>query len=167
MPDRRPPGYLGDDVPERVDHGTIIYKAIREGLIDPARTVQIGTRVEVEDEAALGLTRFDARGVHREGAEAIASKAREVLGDGPTYLTFDIDALDPAFAPGTGTPVWGGLSTAQAGLLLRGLAGINLVGADVVEVSPPFDHAQITAVAGAHIAYDLVALWGWQRRKNG
>ena len=153
-----------DDAPERVDHGTIIYRAVREGLIDPAKSVQVGTRVEVEDEAALGLTRIDARTVHRDGPDAAAAQVRKVVGDAPVYLSFDIDGLDPAFAPGTGPPVWGGLTTAQTGIFLRALAGIGLVGGDVVEVSPPFDHAGVTALAGAHIAYDLIALWGWTRR---
>ncbi len=153
-----------DDAPERVDHGTIIYKAIREGLIEPRRSVQIGTRVEVESEVQLGLTRVDARQVHAEGPEAAAEVARRAVGDGPVYLSFDIDGLDPAFAPGTGTPVWGGLSTAQAAVILRGLSGINLVGGDVVEVAPPYDHAGVTALAGAHVMYDLIALWGWDRR---
>ncbi|MEM8803499.1 MAG: agmatinase [Pseudomonadota bacterium] len=153
-----------DDDPARVDHGTFVYKALKEGLLDPARVVQIGTRVEVEDEAPNDILRMDARSVHADGAEAIAARARAALGDGPVYLSFDIDGLDPAFAPGTGTPVCGGLSSVQAALLLRGLAGINLIGADVVEVSPPYDHAAITALAGATIAYDLVALWGWNRR---
>jgi agmatinase len=158
------PDTWSDDQAARVDHGTIIYKAVQEGLIDAKRSVQIGTRVEVENEVAFGITRIDARAVHAKGPQAVAEQARAVLGDGATYLTFDIDALDPAFAPGTGTPVWGGLTTAQTGVLLRGLAGINLVGADVVEVSPPFDHAQITALAAAHVAYDLIALWGWPDR---
>ena len=157
------PDTWSDDAADRVDHGTIIYKAIKEGLIDPTRSVQIGTRVEVEDEADLGITRIDARAVHRGGADAVAEMAKSVMGEGPTYLTFDIDGLDPAYAPGTGTPVWGGLTTAQAGMILRGLAGIQLIGADVVEVSPPFDHAGITALAAAHVAYDLIALWGWSR----
>jgi agmatinase len=158
------PDTWSDDQAARVDHGTIIYKAVQEGLIDAKRSVQIGTRVEVENEVAFGITRIDARAVHAKGPQAVAEQARAVLGDGATYLTFDIDALDPAFAPGTGTPVWGGLTTDQTGVLLRGLAGINLVGADVVEVSPPFDHAQITALAAAHVAYDLIALWGWPDR---
>ncbi len=151
-----------DDDAGRVDHGTFVYKAMKEGLIDPAKTVQIGTRVEVEGEGATEITRIDARAVH-SGAE-VAEQVLQVLGDAPVYLSFDIDALDPAFAPGTGTPVWGGLTTAQVGMILRGLAGINLVGADVVEVSPPYDHAGVTALAGAHVAYDLIALWGWNRR---
>lgn len=158
------PDTWSDETSDRVDHGTIIYRAVKEGLIDPNRSVQIGTRVEVEGETDVGLTRMDARAVHRMGADAVADAAKSVLGDAPVYLSFDIDGLDPAFAPGTGTPVWGGLSTAQAGMILRGLAGINLVGADVVEVSPPYDHAGVTALAGAHVAYDLIALWGWSRR---
>ncbi len=157
------PDTWSDDTPDRVDHGTIIYKAVKEGLIDPKRSIQIGTRVEVEGEVDVGLTRVDARSLHRDGADAVAKQAKSVLGDAAVYLSFDIDGLDPAFAPGTGTPVCGGLSTAQTGVILRGLAGIQLVGADVVEVAPPFDHAGVTALAGAHIAYDLIALWGWPR----
>ena len=155
-----------DDAPDRVDHGNIIYKAIREGLIDPKQSVQIGTRVEVEGEFDSGLTRIDARAIHETGAEATAARALAVTGAAPVFVSFDIDALDPAFAPGTGTPVWGGLSTAQVSVLLRSMAGVNLVGADVVEVSPPFDHAGITALAGAAIAYDLTALWGWGRQNE-
>ena len=153
-----------DDDPGRVDHGTFVYKAVAEGLILPERSVQIGIRVE--NEPTLGITRIDARRVHAEGPGAIAAEARTILGDGPVYLTFDIDAFDPAYAPGTGTPVWGGLTSAQVPVLLRELAGIALVGADVVEVSPPFDHAGMTALAAAHVAYDLIALWGWGRRRG-
>ena len=153
-----------DNETSRVDHGTIIYKAVREGLIDPARSVQVGIRVEVEDDPSLGITVIDAREVHRDGVEAVAGKVRAILGEAASYLTFDIDAFDPAYAPGTGTPVWGGLTSAQVGPLLRALAGINLVGMDVVEVAPPYDHANMTALAGAHVAYDLLALWGWTRR---
>lgn len=150
-----------DNDPGRVDHGTFVYKAMAEGLIDPSRTVQIGTRVEVEEETPNEITRIDARAVHA-GAD-VGARVREIVGAAPVYLSFDIDVLDPAFAPGTGTPVWGGLSTAQIGLVLRDLAGIRLVGMDVVEVSPPYDHAGITALAGAYVAYDLLALWGWNR----
>ncbi len=158
------PDTWGDDDPARVDHGTFIYKAIKEGLLDPDRIVQIGTRVEVEGEFANNITRIDAPGVHDLGVKTVSAQALNVLGQGPVYLSFDIDVLDPAFAPGTGTPVWGGLTTSQVAGMLRGLAGINLVGADVVEVSPPYDHAGITALAGAHVAYELIALWGWNRR---
>ncbi|MVX50990.1 agmatinase, partial [Rhodobacter sphaeroides] len=95
-----------------------------------------------------------------------AARVHAIVGHHPTYLTFDVDALDPAFAPGTGTPVWGGLASWQAAAILRDLAGLNLVGGDVVEVSPPYDPSGITAVAGAHVAYELICLYGWRRRKE-
>jgi len=151
-----------DDDRARVDHGTFVYKAVQEGLIDVDRSVQIGIRIA--NDTALGITRLDARWVHEKGAAATANAVKNIVGDAACYLTFDIDGLDPAYAPGTGTPVWGGLTTAQAAIILRDLAGINLVGADVVEVSPPFDHANITAVAGAHVGYELICLWAWNRR---
>lgn len=159
------PDTWSDDERTRVDHGTIIYKAVREGLIDPARSIQIGTRVAVENEVAFGLSRLDAPAIHARGTDHAVHEIKRICGDAQVYLTFDIDALDPAFAPGTGTPVWGGLTTAQAGAILRGLAGLALAGGDVVEVAPAYDSAQITAFAGAHVAYELIALWGWTRRK--
>jgi agmatinase len=152
-----------DDDPARIDHGTFAYKAVKEGLIDVKRSAHVGIRTVVEDN--LGIPIHDAREVHARGADAVARTVRERAGTAPVYLSFDIDGLDPAFAPGTGTPVWGGLSSAQAALFLRELAGINLIGGDVVEVSPPFDHAGITAIAGAHVLFDLICLWGWTRRK--
>lgn len=151
-----------DDDPARVDHGTFVYKAVQEGLIDVERSVQVGIRIA--NDTPLGITRLDARYVHENGAAAAARAVKEIVRDTKTYLTFDIDGLDPAYAPGTGTPVWGGLTTAQAAIILRDLAGINLIGGDVVEVSPPFDHANITAVAGAHVGYELICLWAWNRR---
>ena len=154
-----------DDDPGRIDHGTMFYKAVREGLIDPARSVQVGIRTTNED--TLGLTVLDAPFVHEHGPRATVARIREVLGTGPVYLTFDIDALDPAFAPGTGTPVWGGLSSGQAAMVLRGLAGIDMVGGDVVEVSPPFDTTGATAIAGAHVAVELVCLYCTARRQRG
>ena len=89
-----------------------------------------------------------AREVHEKGAAYIVEKVKKIVGDAPTYVTFDIDALDPAFAPGTGTPVWGGLASWQAAAILRDLAGINCVGGDIVEVSPPYDTTGATAIAG-------------------
>ncbi|ETX30680.1 agmatinase [Roseivivax isoporae] len=151
-----------DDDPDRIDHGTFVYKAVREGLIDPARSVSVGIRTTNPD--TMGLTIIDAPEVHRTGPDAVARRIREVIGDAPCYLTFDIDALDPAFAPGTGTPVWGGLSSGQAALILREIAGLSLVGGDVVEVSPQYDHSGATAVAGAHVAMEILCLWGWTRR---
>ncbi|SEO68581.1 agmatinase [Salinihabitans flavidus] len=151
-----------DDDMERLDHGTMFYKAVKMGLVDPARSVQVGIRTDNPD--TLGVNIIDAREVHEAGPQAAARKIREILGDHPVYLTFDIDGLDPAFAPGTGTPVWGGLSSAQAAIMLRDIAGINLVGGDVVEVSPPYDTTGATAIAGAHVATELICLWGWTRR---
>lgn len=153
-----------DDDYERIDHGTFMYKAVKLGLVDPKRSVQIGIRTECDD--YLGMQMIDARTVHEAGPAEVARRVKEIVGDNQTYLSFDIDGLDPAYAPGTGTPVWGGLSSGQAAILLRDLAGINLVGGDVVEVSPPFDTTGATAVAGAHVAMELICLWGWTRR-NG
>ncbi|MCM2561221.1 agmatinase [Lutimaribacter sp. EGI FJ00015] len=154
-----------DDNMDRIDHGTFMYKAVKLGIVDPARSVQVGIRTDNPD--TLGFHIIDAPRLHEIGPRAVADEIRAVLGDHPTYLTFDIDGLDPAFAPGTGTPVWGGLSSAQAAAILRGLAGINLLGGDVVEVSPPFDTTGATAIAGAHVAVELICLWGWTRRQAG
>ncbi|WP_281982878.1 agmatinase [Thalassorhabdomicrobium marinisediminis] len=153
-----------DDDMDRVDHGTFMYKAVKLGLVDPARSVQIGIRTECED--YLGIQYLDARTCHEKGAAWVAHRAREIVGDGATYVTFDIDGLDPAFAPGTGTPVWGGLASWQAAAILRDLAGINMVGGDVVEVSPPYDASGITAVAGAHVAFELCCLYLWNKRNK-
>ncbi|WP_295315065.1 agmatinase [Roseobacter sp.] len=151
-----------DDDMDRIDHGTMFYKAVKSGIVDPATSVQVGIRTTNED--TLGVTVIDAREVHEQGPQATVARIKEVLGDRPVYLTFDIDALDPAFAPGTGTPVWGGLTSAQASIMLRDLAGINIVGGDIVEVSPPFDTTGATAIAGAHVATEILCLLGWKMR---
>jgi agmatinase len=148
----------------RIDHGTMMYKAVTLGLVDVARSVQIGIRTQCDD--YLGIQVIDAPEVHRIGPAAVAERVRGIVGDAATYLTFDIDALDPAFAPGTGTPVWGGLASWQAAAILRGLAGIDLKGGDVVEVSPPYDTTGATAIAGAHVTMELIALYGWTRRRG-
>ncbi|MBT0956511.1 agmatinase [Alphaproteobacteria bacterium KMM 3653] len=141
----------------RIDHGTMFHKAFQEDLIDAEKSVQIGIRTTCPD--TLGITVIDAPEVHGASPQAIAEKVRGITGDHPAYVTFDIDCLDPAFAPGTGTPVWGGLSSAQAAGILRGLKGLNMVGGDVVEVSPPFDTTGATAIAGASVALELICLW--------
>lgn len=146
-----------DDDRARVDHGTMFYKAVRDGIVDAARSVQVGIRTVNDD--TLGIAVIDAPEVHRLGPEDVSRKIIDITGDSAAYLTFDIDCLDPAFAPGTGTPVWGGLSSAQAAAILRGLAGLNMVGGDVVEVSPPFDPSGATAIAGAHAAMELACLY--------
>lgn len=151
-----------DDDMERIDHGTMFYKAIKLGYIDPATSVQVGIRTHNPD--TMGVTTIDAREVHEGGTAAAVAKIKNILGNNPTYLTFDIDALDPAFAPGTGTPVWGGLASWQAAAMLRDLAGINIRGGDIVEVSPPFDTTGATAIAGAHVATEICCLLGARMR---
>ena len=151
-----------DDDQSRIDHGTFFYKAVKTGLIDAKRSVQIGIRTTTDD--YLGVQFIDAREVHENGTAAAVAKAKAIVGNQPTYVTFDIDALDPAYAPGTGTPVWGGLHSWQAAAMLRDLAGINMVGGDVVEVSPPYDTTGATAIAGAHVAYELICLYHWTRQ---
>lgn len=149
-------GDLWPDDPGRIDHGTMMGRAIREGLVDPARSTQIGIRTF--HDSAEGLEILTAPWVHRHGIAAATETAVTRAGDAPVYLSFDIDVLDPAFAPGTGTPVPGGLASWQALELIRGLKPLNLIGMDLVEVSPPFDHAEITALAAAHIAHDWLCL---------
>jgi agmatinase len=151
-----------DDDLDRVDHGTMFYKAVKEGIVDVKRSVQVGIRTQNDYDAGVHV--IDAPTVHEQGWKTTVDQIKTIVGDHPTYLTFDIDSLDPAFAPGTGTPVWGGLSSAQAAAILRGLRGINMVGGDVVEVSPPFDTTCATAIAGAHVGMELMCLYCWNLR---
>lgn len=144
-------------------HGSPFYHALEEGLIDPRRTVQIGIRSPMQKDVhdwtvGKGVTIVFAEEVHERGPAAAAERIRAVIGGGDAYLTFDIDALDPAFAPGTGTPEIGGLASWQARAILRRLAGLDFVGMDVVEVSPPYDVAEITALAAATFVWDYIAL---------
>jgi len=145
------------DEDDRIDHGTMFYWAAKYGIVDPASSVQIGLRTENPD--TMGFNIIDAPRVHEIGVKAVIAEARRHLGDKPVYVTFDIDCLDPSCAPGTGTPVCGGLTTHQAMSILRGLAGINVVGMDVVEVAPAYDVAEITSLAAAHIAMELLYLY--------
>lgn len=153
-----------DDDMDRIDHGTFMYKAVKLGIVDPATSIQIGIRTECDD--YCGIEYIDARTVHEKGAAYVVEKVKQKVDRNPTYVTFDIDALDPAFAPGTGTPVWGGLASWQTAAILRDLAGINLVGGDVVEVSPAYDTTGATAIAGAHVAMELCALYAWNKMKK-
>ena len=152
-----------DNFGQAFAHGTVFYHAISEGLVEPRRMVQVGVRSPVERGVhdwtrGQGVTMITAQDVHERGPTAVAEQIRRVLGDAPVYLSFDIDALDPAFAPGTGTPEVGGLATWQARAILRRLAGLNFAGMDVVEVSPPYDVSEITALAAATMAWDYIAL---------
>ena len=144
-------------------HGSVFYHAIAECLVDPRRMVQLGIRSPVQGEVwdwtlAQGVTVLTAQEVHESGPAAIASLVREVVGHAPAYLSFDIDALDPAFAPGTGTPEVGGLASWQAQAILRGLRGLAWAGMDVVEVAPAYDVSEITALAAATMAWEYLAL---------
>jgi agmatinase len=141
---------------QRLDHGTMFYHAVKQGLVDDRRSVQIGLRTTNDE--PLGFNILDARRVQRDGPEAIAAEVRRIIGEHKAYLTFDIDCLDPSCAPGTGTPVCGGLTTFQALEIIRGLAGIQLVGMDVVEVAPAYDVGEITALAGATLAAEMLCL---------
>ncbi|MGD2130943.1 MAG: agmatinase [Lysobacterales bacterium] len=141
----------------RLDHGTMFYHAAREGLVDDRCSVQIGLRTTNDE--PLGFNILDARWVHANGPGAVVDEVRRIVGDNRVYLTFDIDCLDPSFAPGTGTPVCGGLSTHQALEIVRGLAGVNLIGMDVVEVAPVYDVGEITSLAGATLAAEFLCLY--------
>jgi agmatinase len=144
-------------------HGSMFYHAINEGVVDARRMIQIGIRSPVQRDVydwtlGQGVTIVAAQEAHEIGPAAIASRIVEVVGDAPVYLTFDVDALDPAFAPGTGTPEIGGLATWQAQSIIRKLPGLNFVGMDVVEVAPAYDVSEITALAGATMAWEYLSL---------
>ncbi len=144
-----------------IDHGTMFARAAAEGVIDVARSTQIGLRTH--NNSDHGFEILTAPWVHRNGIDAALEVITARAGDAPVYISFDVDGLDPAFAPGTGTPVTGGLASWQALELIRGLGGLNLVGMDVVEVSPPYDHAEITALAAASVAHDFLCLLAQQK----
>jgi len=138
-----------------IDHGTMFHHAMVEGLVDPEHSVQVGIRTSYDTEKH-NYHVLDAAWVDENGVGATLERIKEIVGDRKAYLTFDIDCLDPAFAPGTGTPVSGGISTTAAMRILRGLVGVNIVGMDVVEVSPSYDHADVTALAGATLALEML-----------
>lgn len=142
---------------QTLHHGTMFYHAAKERLIAPEHSTQIGIRTFNKD--THGFTVLSAEHVRRVGVEAVVQDVLERVGSRPVYLTFDIDGLDPSMAPGTGTPVVGGLTTMEAQQMLRGFRGINLVGADVVEVAPMYDHSQITALAAATLAMNIIGLF--------
>ncbi|HWL90455.1 MAG TPA: agmatinase, partial [Actinomycetota bacterium] len=149
-------------------HGTPFRRAWEEGLLLENKATHVGIRGplfspdDLVDDARFGFEIVTAMDVLDEGRQTVADRIRARLGDAPVYVSIDIDVLDPAFAPGTGTPEAGGLTSRELLGILRGLAGTNLVGADIVEVAPPFDHAEVTAVAASHVAYELLALFARQ-----
>lgn len=145
-----------EDDGTRFDHGSMFLRAKREGLIDVDHSMQVGIRTY--NDSDHGFEILTSPWVHRHGIEETVKRIKARVGDKKVYLTFDIDCIDPAFAPGTGTPVVGGLSTAQALGIVRELGSLNLVGMDVVEVSPAYDVSEITAIAGATLAHDFLCL---------
>lgn len=160
------PGYYAD-----LDtHGTPFRRALEEGLLDPARSIQVGLRgplygaSDAQMPLEAGFDLITGPELHKMGMEAAGRRIRERVGQGPAYLTFDIDFIDPAFAPGTGTPEVGGFTGAQALELVRRLTGLNFVGYDVVEVMPGYDPAGVTCLLAANIAYEFMSLIALQRR---
>jgi agmatinase len=145
-----------EDDGTRFDHGSMFLRAKREGLIDVGHSMQVGIRTY--NDSDHGFEILTSPWVHRHGIEETVKRIKARVGDKKVYLTFDIDCIDPAFAPGTGTPVVGGLSTAQVLGIVRELGSLNLVGMDVVEVSPAYDVSEITAIAGATLAHDFLCL---------
>jgi agmatinase len=144
-------------------HGTVFHHAISEGLIAPRQMIQIGIRSPVERDVhdwtiKQGVAIVAAQDVHEQGPAAIAERVRGLIGEAPVYLSFDVDVLDPAFAPGTGTPELGGLATWQVQAIMRRLPGLQFIGMDVVEVCPAYDTAEITALAGATMAWEYLSL---------
>ena len=157
-----------DNFGQTYGHASVFYHAIEEGLVEPRCMVQIGIRSPVPRQvhdwtAARGVVMITAQDVHETSPAAIAGRIREVVGDAPVYLSIDIDVLDPAFAPGTGTPEIGGLASWQVQAILRRLQGLRFVGMDLVEVAPAYDVAEITALAGATMAWEYICLLGLRR----
>jgi len=153
--------YFGDN---RYTHGTPFRRAVEEGLLDPKRTVQIGIRGSIysaddmEFAESSGMRVIYMEEFCKLGEDKVIAETRRVVGEGPTYISFDVDGLDPVYAPGTGTPEIGGISTREAQHILRGLQGLNLIGGDVVEVSPPFDPSGNTALVGATLMFEIMCL---------
>ena len=155
----------GDDyLGSKFHHGAPFRRAVEEGLLDPKRTVQIGIRGSLND---LDIWKFShdtgMRVVYMEefyerGWSEVIQEARQIVGDGPTYISFDVDGLDPVYAPGTGTPEVGGFTTVEAQFMIRALQGLNLVGGDVVEVAPPFDPTGNTALVGATMMFEILCV---------
>ncbi|WP_234999465.1 agmatinase [Roseovarius albus] len=155
---------------EKFHHGGPFRNAVLDGVLDPERTIQIGIRGAAkyiwEFSETSGMTVIEAADITDAALPDIIRRARDVIGDGPTYLSFDIDSLDPAFAPGTGTPEVGGLTTREALRILRGMKGANLVGGDVVEVAPAYDPTTNTAQNGAQMLFEILSLMQFSRSRT-
>ena len=154
----------GEFYGSKFHHGAPFRLGVEAGVLDPKRTIQIGIRggqntlegLEFSNASGMRVVMMDE--FAEIGVDAVIAEARKVVGDGPTYISFDVDGLDPVYAPGTGTPEIGGITTFEALKLLRGLRGLNLVGGDVVEVAPPFDQTGGTALVGASLMFEILCL---------
>ena len=155
---------MGEVDGSKFHHGGPFRQAVLAGALDPERTIQIGIRGPAEIfwgfSYESGMTVLHIEDVDRLGIAAVVEKARAVIGDGPTYISFDVDGLDPAYAPGTGTPESGGLTPREAQAILRGLRGLDIVGGDVVEVAPQYDATSNTAMVGAQMLFEIFSLAG-------
>jgi agmatinase len=159
---------------EKYTHGTWMRRAIEEGLVDTAHSIEVGLRGQLYDSAdwtvltdELGLDYVPCRDLLRDGVDAVTARIRDRIGDRQAFISFDIDVVDPAFAPGTGTPETGGISSAQALELIRGLHGIDFVGFDVVEVIPAYDPGGVTATLSANLAFEMLSLAAvWRRDRS-
>lgn len=158
---------------QKYNHGTPFRRAVEEGLLDVSRSIQIGMRgglyapQDLQDARELGFEVWTTNQFKRIGETQMLDVIHERVGEGPVFLSFDIDFLDPVYAPGTGTPEVAGVSTGDALTLIRGLAGVNFVGFDLVEVLPAYDHGQITAAAAANIVYEFITLISLQKKNKG
>jgi agmatinase len=150
------------DEEKRLDHGSFVARAVAEGLVRPERSIQVGIRTHAPE--TCGLEILHGEDVAELGVAGVVERIKARVGDARTYLTFDIDCLDPAFAPGTGTPVAGGLSSREALMILRRLGSLDIVGADVVEVAPAYDHADVTSIAGAAVLQHYLGLLAEKKR---
>jgi agmatinase len=151
-------------------HGTPFRRAWEEGLLDPEHTMHVGIRgslyseQDLADDASMGFKIVHAREMDRLGADRVVEMVRDRVGTAPVYISIDIDVLEPGLAPGTGTPEAGGLTSRELLTIVRGFAGTNVVGGDIVEVSPPYDHAEVTAIVAANLAYEYCSVFAWNRK---
>ncbi|MCM3161041.1 agmatinase [Metabacillus litoralis] len=155
---------------KKYTHATMFRRAVEEGIVDTSKSIQIGMRLyskqDLEEQKGLGYEVITGLELHEIGTKEVIKRARQRIGNSPTFLTFDIDFLDPAYAPGTGTPEVGGFTIAQALELLRGVAGSNFIGFDLVEVLPDRDPTGVTALNAAHIAFEFLSLLAYKKRAN-
>jgi agmatinase len=153
-------------------HGTPFRRAFEEGILDTEALSHVGTRgplygkKDLDDDHRFGFGIVTSADVYRQGVDEVVAKLRDRIGDRPLYISIDVDVMDPAHAPGTGTPEAGGVTSRELLEIIRGFVGLNLIGADVVEVAPAYDHAEITGVAASHLAYDLVSLLALRHRED-